>query len=542
MRRKLKSVSLVFILFFLISSLIFFPLSSPANSSNFDMSSDVLDQRPRLFGNATDEGIELEWSFSTDEEIKKIRIFRSLSSNFKELYDEIEEDTSNYLDDDVEEGRTYSYWLTALFEEETRFSEELRMTAKGENEPLPPRNLEAFPGDSKVTLRWDRPLDPDVNEITHYSLYREKEDEELSTETPGNSAQEWVDRDLENGKEYTYRLRAENDEGESEEVKAATTPRDDLPLPEKPINFNAFLGEKSVELTWEAPENDEHILDYKLYRDGEEIEDENIPIPRDKNYFVDENVNIGEVCNYSISSINVDGKESARSRNRTIRVGEGRYLFSIERNIRNIMSDLDEGSISERYRDKSEEEGYTLSREEHVFVTVKEEGERWKLRDEIEGYNHNIRKENEKLIVYEERKGSPGLFELEAGDQEIKISWEEVPEAEDEKIRYNIYRGENEDEMTLLTHVEEGLEFTDEGVENGRVYHYNVRAVGPENVLGNATETRHSVPMEQTEESLSIWTVIGYGLIIAIGIIAIFMVMRTREPEGPDTEENTEEK
>ncbi len=535
MSRKLRYVSLVFVLFFLLSSLVFFSFYSTAESSEFEISSEVLDQKPRLFGNATEDGIELKWSFDAeDEEVKKFRIFRSLSSSFKELYDEIEKSTSEYLDEDIEEGRTYSYRLAAWFGEgkESRLSEEVRIKAEGENKPLPPRNLKTFPGDSKVALRWDPPLDPDVTEIYHYNLYREKDGEELPTETPGNSAQKWVDLELENGEEYTYRLRAENNVGESEAVKVTATPTDDLHPPNKPTNFNAFISENGVELTWEPPENDENILDYGLYRDGKKINE----VGRDTYYFVDEGVKIGEVYNYSISSMNVDDEESKISYNRTVRVEEGRYLFSIEEDIENITDDLDNETICERYREIYEDEGFTLSVNEDISITVEKESEEWELHDEIRGYKHKIRKENDKLTICEGRKSSPKNLELEPGDGKIKISWDAPAEDEDDDIKYNIYRGENEGDMTFLTQVEGGSRFTDEKVENGRVYHYKVRAVGPENVLGNATATRHSVPIEEAEGSFSSNSLIGFAVMIAIGIAAIVLIMRRREPEGPNPE------
>ncbi len=540
MCKKRQYASSIFVIFFLLSTLIFFPSHSTVESSELDSSSRNLDP-PRLFGNATEDGIELEWSFSDTDpvEVEKFRIFRSLSSSFKLLYEEVEEGTSTYLDEDVESGRTYSYWLTAWFEEgeETGFSRELEIKAEGKNEPLPPRNLRAFPGDSRVRLRWDEPLDPDVTDISHYRLYRGEEGEEALSERPKNLAREFEEEGLENGEEYTYRLMAENNEGESEAVKITAVPTDDLPLPETPSDFDVFLGEEEVELKWEPPENGDSVSDYRLYRDGEVLtddDDEDIKIPSDTHYFVDDEVEMGEVYNYSISSLNVDGKESNRSGDRQIRVEEGRYLLSIEENVEDITEKLDEGLVSERYRERYEDEGYSLSDDEYISITVEEEGKRWRLHDEGEGHDHRIRKEDETLKISEDRKSSPEGFQLESGDQKVTISWAPPSDEKDEDIRYNIYRGTEEGDMTFLTQVEDGFEYTDEGLENGKVYHYNVRAVGPRNVLGNSTATWHSVPMEEDEEGFSTLTLIGYAVVIAIGVLAILAVIKRREPEGPN--------
>ncbi len=432
------------------------PISSGENTLE-DISD--LKERPILFGNYTDEGVKLEWNFSLSEErIRGFRIYRSLTACFKLLYHEVEGDSYEYLDEDVEKGRTYHYWITAMIqeEEESKFSEGLELWGEGQNVPLPPRNIEAFPGDEKVRLRGDKPLDcgvPQDDEMGHYILYREKEGTEISSVYPGNEAQSWLDEDLENGKEYTYRLKAQNIVGKSEPTEEVVfTPTADLPEPPRPENFRVFSGVNETELTWSAPNEDEDVVGYRIYKEGEPLK----IVERDTTFYVDKDVNQGENYSFSIASMNVDGNESVTTRNVTVFV----------------------------YPDA-------------------------------------------------ERPGSPSDLRAEGFDEKIKLTWD-TPSDPKETVGFNIYRGEAEDDLKFLANVQDGYEFMDEDLENKRVYHYEVRAVDSNETLGQHSEMTHAVPLEEEkEEGISLWTVVGFVIIIAIAILSILTALKKREPKGP---------
>ncbi len=88
------------------------------------------------------------------------------------------------------------------------------------------------------------------------------------------------------------------------------------------------------------------------------------------------------------------------------------YLFSIEENLDIITDNLDNENISRHLRDRYNEEGYTLSENENVSISVLENGKEWNLKDKNEGYNHQIKKEDGKLNIYPEEKLSSGIHNL----------------------------------------------------------------------------------------------------------------------------------
>ncbi len=82
-----------------------------------------------------------------------------------------------------------------------------------------------------------------------------------------------------------------------------------------------------------------------------------------------------------------------------------KFLFNVEQNIENITNDLDNQTVSEELRESYVIEGYALSDDENVSITAEEKGERWDLYDVNKGYNHEIKKENEELNIYDNNSG-----------------------------------------------------------------------------------------------------------------------------------------
>lgn len=88
------------------------------------------------------------------------------------------------------------------------------------------------------------------------------------------------------------------------------------------------------------------------------------------------------------------------------------YLFTIGDNIDSVTDNLDNENISKHLRNRYNEEGYTLSENENVSISVKENSKEWNLKDKNEGYNHLIKKEDGKLNIYPKEKLSSGVHNL----------------------------------------------------------------------------------------------------------------------------------
>ena len=131
------------------------------------------------------------------------------------------------------------------------------------SKPAPPTGLRADPSDSRVTLTWD---DPDDSSITKYQYQK----------TPSDDPTAWIDvprsgatttiytvTGLTNGVEYTFQIRAVDEDDESDPSGDVTvTPP---PAPAQPTGFRAVAGNQRVRLSWKDP-NNPTITKYEVLR------------------------------------------------------------------------------------------------------------------------------------------------------------------------------------------------------------------------------------------------------------------------------------
>ena len=127
-----------------------------------------------------------------------------------------------------------------------------------------PAGLSAQGGDGRVTLSWDYPND---SSIIKYK-YRQKQS--------GGTFGAWTDisgsgagttshtvTGLTNGKTYTFRIRAVDEAGDSDNSNDASAST----IPTAPANLTAAPGDGRVGLTWDDPNNDT-ITKYQYRTDG----------------------------------------------------------------------------------------------------------------------------------------------------------------------------------------------------------------------------------------------------------------------------------
>ncbi|MBS3781565.1 MAG: ABC transporter permease [Candidatus Thermoplasmatota archaeon] len=102
-----------------------------------------------------------------------------------------------------------------------------------------------------------------------------------------------------------------------------------------------------------------------------------------------------------------------------------KFLFNIEKNIENITDDMDNETVSDELRESYEIEGYPLSDDENISITAEKKGKKWNLYDENKRYNHEIKKENEELNIYDNNSGDYETIKIDvyhvSGEQEDLI-------------------------------------------------------------------------------------------------------------------------
>ena len=119
--------------------------------------------------------------------------------------------------------------------------------------PDKPTGLAAMAGDRKVILSWTNPLDASISNWQY--AYKATDNYGEWVSIPGSNAAttDHTVSELTNGTTYRFKIRAENDVGQSPESdEVSATP---LSVPGKPAGFSVAAGDAQVVLMWNNPQN-----------------------------------------------------------------------------------------------------------------------------------------------------------------------------------------------------------------------------------------------------------------------------------------------
>jgi archaellum component FlaC len=202
-------------------------------------------------------------------------------------------------------GVEYTFIVIAIIGgEEICKSEEV--TAMPFDAPGAPQNLVATPGEGSVTLTWEAPEDEIV---THYVIYMNGEllkDGEIAMEFIETTA---IIDGLTNGEEYRFTVAAVFDGLEGPKSnEAIVTPNN---IPAAPLSLVATPGDRSVTLTWEAPEG-YFVTHYVVYIDGEVIMDDESAKVFTETTAIIEGLTNGVLYTFTVAAVN-DVGEGAKS-------------------------------------------------------------------------------------------------------------------------------------------------------------------------------------------------------------------------------------
>ena len=218
---------------------------------------------------AGDGYVDLSWEEPKDDggaPITEYNIYRGTSSGELSFYTSVSGIITSYRDDDITNGVTYYYHLSAVNSAgEGPKTEEKWDTPLGS--PSAPQNFQAKAYDGYVDLDWEEPDDDGGSSIISYKIYRGTSSGDLEffddvDETTFN----YRDNDVTNGVTYYYQVCARNDVGDGEMcIEVSATP---VGIPSAPQHLEAIPGDSTVELEWSAPDDDggSMITAYRIYR------------------------------------------------------------------------------------------------------------------------------------------------------------------------------------------------------------------------------------------------------------------------------------
>jgi fibronectin type 3 domain-containing protein len=207
-----------------------------------------------------------------------------------------------YVDDAVSVGETHRYWVAALDAAGNRSgpSAEVVVTVMDVTPPTVPQGLLVEQLGAAVALVWDASSD-DVG-VAGYTIFRDGSPL-VTVGSPG-----YVDTSAAASATYTYFVvavdAAGNDSGPSEERTVAVA---DVTAPSAPLGLVAEQVGTIVELDWQAASDDVGVVDYRVSRDGAEVE------TTTGTSYVDESVEVEITYRYVVTAVDAAGNESEPS-------------------------------------------------------------------------------------------------------------------------------------------------------------------------------------------------------------------------------------
>lgn len=176
----------------------------------------------------------------------------------------------NFFDNDLQDGRWYFYrvlskagwYLTSDPSNVVSFFNDAPINA--------PRRLELESGDQRLLLKW---LPPETGALSQngiaYQLYRREDGNNFKRHGARTAKTEYLDKKVENGRSYSYMVKAVRVEGETVAAGLPSnivtgTPKDLTP-PGAPKNLRAIEVETGISLFWDQVEGPD-IGGYRVYR------------------------------------------------------------------------------------------------------------------------------------------------------------------------------------------------------------------------------------------------------------------------------------
>lgn len=176
---------------------------------------------------------------------------------------------TGYTDTGLANGQEYFYQVSAvnIVGEGPKSNEASAIPFDPSSPPSPPRNLQATPGDRKVDLIWEPPLDDGGWPIINYRVYRGLTPAGISFLDEIGNVTNYTDTGLTNGQTYYYEVSALNWIGESipRSNMASATPG---AVPGPPVGLIAVPGDGEIAISWTEPADDGGfpVTNYRIYR------------------------------------------------------------------------------------------------------------------------------------------------------------------------------------------------------------------------------------------------------------------------------------
>ncbi|MBN1389357.1 MAG: fibronectin type III domain-containing protein [Candidatus Thermoplasmatota archaeon] len=257
-----------------------------------------------------DRKVHLNWTYPPDDgggAVMGYHIKRGLSEDTMELYRYVSSRTE-YLDDNITNGRYYHYSVAAVNQEGVgEWTDVIKVFPIGV--PDSPLNLTIQPGDSSAILSWKPPVDDGGSGLIGYRIFRTTKGAPMVQIADVGLELTFTDGNLTNGDIYYYQVKAYNDQGDGYPSETIDAKPDLAPHP--PENFRLIEMDSAIKLMWALPPLllDYPVLEFRLYRalSGEDMELYVTLLPT-QSIYEDRDLEVGVQHLYMLSAVSMIGE------------------------------------------------------------------------------------------------------------------------------------------------------------------------------------------------------------------------------------------
>ncbi len=429
--------------------------------------------------------IELTWNDNSDNE-DGFRIYRN-----DDRIATVDENVTSYTDTGLEGGRSYTYRVAAYNE-----AGESASTGSSRVETPSPVQAPGSPGGltsrvlspSEIRLTWQDNSEDEEG----FRIYRNGE----QIATVGADVTSYTDTGLSDDTNYTYRVAAYNDGGESSATEglSVTTPVD---VSTAPASLSSeVLSPTEVKLTWR--DNSDTEAGFRVYRNGNQIAE----LDPNTTSYVDTGLVGGTNYNYRISSFNEAGESDLSSgisvnTPAEIPAGPGRLDTETE----------SPTEIRLSWQDNSDnEEGFRIYRNGNRVATVGANTTSYVHKNlesetrycyQVVAFNSSGESKETNRNCSMTLKSIPSVpGSLKANPlspTRIRLNWQDNSDNEE---GYRIYR--NGDRIATLG--PDTTSYVDTGLSPNESYSYEVSAFNDSGESGLSSSGSVKTPMEEVEE------------------------------------------
>ena len=261
--------------------------------------------------------VRLEWNPPESlggSDLFTYRIYRRTSNGTYHIVDHVLPNVHSYVDESVDNGVTYEYFLIAVTAD-AEGEESEHQVVKPFGPPTAPLNLTTMSGDRQVVLSWERPENNGSATIIRYHVFAGRSEDNLVEIDSVKFTYQYIHVGLTNGESWHYAVTAETIHGTGE--RSGTVIGTAMGIPGVPGGMTATGGVGQVVLEWTEPPitGGTEVAHYHVQRGIDQEEMSLLATTTgDKLSYTDTEVENALVYYYAVSASNVVG-ESGRTDN-----------------------------------------------------------------------------------------------------------------------------------------------------------------------------------------------------------------------------------